>query len=692
MVNRERLDIHELGDRYAALVRLIDGGKRVGDAVYMHQSLLAEQPRVVRGLIAEAVDMAALPSEAFNVVRVTLRRPEVALLDYPEFFEDPFPVLRRSWLVGLDTARVSTSDFSMQENPPILHRKELILPAAHPERERFERLTASLEDYQAFDHSPHLIGRRLYWNDSLVALGLQVSDHQLIKLGGVSQDDRRPSIAVARHRTAISRSRLSTPMQFLARWGFLDRSQSVLDYGCGRGDDISALIAAGIDATGWDPHFALEAPLAEADVVNLGFVLNVIEAPKERADALTTAYRLAKRVLSVAVMLNGNGSGASHADGVLTKRQTFQRYYTQAELREYVAETLGREPVTVGPGIVFVFRADEDEQAFLARRQRSAPLPVDGFEMPAAMRGAAVRPSLYTRHQDMLDAFWAATLELGRLPGPDEINQPAEFLAAVGSPRRAFAALPFVDKDADLARVAARRKEDLLVYLALNIFERRLSFQAMPLTVQWDVKAFFGSYKVALDRARASLFEAGDPERTIEASTAAASRGIGVLDDTDGDYMFHASLLTDQPATLRIILGCAERIEPQPPDLDLIKIHGSGQKVSYLRFDNFAQRALPTLARRIVVDLRRQRVAEVQTQTPDGPRVLLGKAQFMPPDAVGKERQEKFDEELRRKGMMEKVGLGPGYRVLARRFAQAGGIPGKSRAPEPTPQNAELPG
>ena len=120
-------------------------------------------------------------------------------------------------------------------------------------------------------------------------------------------------------------------------------------------------------------------------MVNLGFVLNVIEAPKERADALTTAYRLAKRVLSVAVMLNGNGSGASHADGVLTKRQTFQRYYTQAELREYVAETLGREPVTVGPGIVFVFRADEDEQAFLARRQRSAPLPVDGFEMPAAM-------------------------------------------------------------------------------------------------------------------------------------------------------------------------------------------------------------------------------------------------------------------------------------------------------------------
>lgn len=281
--------LRELGDRYVAMVRAIIGGKRVGDAVYMHETLLADQLPEVRAMIAEAAGTVDLPSVTFNVVRVTLRRPEVALLDYPDFFQEPFPVLQRSWLISLDTARVAMSDFSMQENPPILHRKELLLPATHPERRNFERLTAALDDRQAFDYAPHLIGRRSYWNETLLALGLQVNDHQLVEIDGVIRDDRRPGLAVARHRTAISRSRLSAPMQSLARWGFFDGSQTVLDYGCGRGDDVSALAAAGVNATGWDPHFAPEAPLAEADIVNLGFVLNVIEDPEERAEACTAS-------------------------------------------------------------------------------------------------------------------------------------------------------------------------------------------------------------------------------------------------------------------------------------------------------------------------------------------------------------------------------------------------------------------
>jgi hypothetical protein len=102
------------------MVRFIIGGKRVGDAVYLHEALLAEQPPEVCRVITEAVRIVALPSLTFNVVRISLRRPEVALLDYPDFFREPFPVLRRSWLTDLDTTRVSMSDFSMQGNPPIL--------------------------------------------------------------------------------------------------------------------------------------------------------------------------------------------------------------------------------------------------------------------------------------------------------------------------------------------------------------------------------------------------------------------------------------------------------------------------------------------------------------------------------------------------------------------------------------------
>jgi DNA phosphorothioation-associated putative methyltransferase len=452
----------------------------------------------------------------------------------------------------------------------------------------------------------------------------------------------------------------------------LDGAPTVLDYGCGRGDDVSVLRAAGIEARGWDPHFAPDVLLETATVVNLGFVLNVIEDPAERTEALRRAYGLSKRILAVAVMLTGKGSGAGHADGVLTKRSTFQRYFGQAELREYVADVLGREPVTVGPGVVFVFRADEEEQAFLERRQRSSVPPADKFEAPFAPPISSPRPSAYDQHQNLLDSFWATTLELGRFPEADEFASADALLSAVGSLRRAFAALPFAGKKADLTRAADRRGEDLLVYLALNIFERRRSFQSMPMGVRRDIKAFFGSYKAAFERARGTLFAAGDRERTAAACTEAAGGGVGVLDAHDGDYSFHASLLTQQPPPLRIILGCADRLEALPSNVDLIKVHGSGDRVSYLRFDGFGERSLPVLAQRTVINLRTQRVAEVPVDTPDGRRVLLGKSSFMPADMPGRAVQEHFDDNLRKTGVLTQDGLGPGLRVLARRLVAAG--------------------
>ncbi len=677
---------------HAEAIRLIEGGKRVGDSVYLHEALLANQPAAVQELSTAAANLVNLPAKAFNVIRFSTRRPEVAFLYYPDFVADPFPALRSSWLVRLSTAQSTFSDFSAQDNPPILHRKELLLPVSHADRGRFARLTAALDDCKAFDFAPHLIGRRTYWHETLASLGLHIDGDDVVRMIGTTVNGPQKPIAIARHRTAISRSRLSAPMQSLARWGYFDGSLTVLDYGCGRGDDVSALAGGGIDVIGWDPHFAPEASLIERDVVNLGFVLNVIESATERAEALTSAYRLARRVLSVAVMLNGSGAGSSHADGVLTKRQTFQRYYTQAELRDYVAQVLGRDPVTIAPGIVFVFRSDDDEQAFLARRQRSDAFPIDGFDVPIALQSHTTRPGLYERHQSLLDRFWATVLELGRLPYPDELDQGGELIAKAGSIRRAFTALPFADKERDVARIAAIRKDDLLVYLALNIFDRRASFGSIPPAVQRDVKAFFGSYKSALEHGQAALFEAGNAERTRAVAVAANDANLGVLEADDSDYMFPASSIARQPATIRIILGCAERIEPQPAALDLIKIHGSGQRVSYLSFDNFSERALPLLVRRTIVDLARQRTATVLPRPADGPRVLLGKSRFMPDDAPDRERQARFDAILQKREIFTAPGLGPGYRHLTRRLAEAGLVKARSKSEKPesgTASNAE---
>src|SRR5947209_7186354 len=97
---------------------------------------------------------------------------------------------------------------------------------------------------------------------------------------------------IHRHKTAIRRGDFSRPVKCLLRDGRLGAGVSFFDYGCGRGEDLDLLAAEGVACSGWDPAFRPEAVKAEADVVNLGYVLNVIESPKERAATLNAAWGL----------------------------------------------------------------------------------------------------------------------------------------------------------------------------------------------------------------------------------------------------------------------------------------------------------------------------------------------------------------------------------------------------------------
>src|SRR2546421_1213242 len=83
--------------------------------------------------------------------------------------------------------------------------------------------------------------------------------------------------AIQRHKTAIRRGDFSRPVKSLLRDGLLKQGDTFFDYGCGRGEDIELLAAQGLACGGWDPAYRPDAPPTEADVVNLGYVINVIE-------------------------------------------------------------------------------------------------------------------------------------------------------------------------------------------------------------------------------------------------------------------------------------------------------------------------------------------------------------------------------------------------------------------------------
>ena len=79
-------------------------------------------------------------------------------------------------------------------------------------------------------------------------------------------------------------------------------------------------------------------------VVNLGYVINVIESPGERAETLRSAWNLAEGLLVVSARMTWDARdlvGRPMGDGLVTRTGTFQKFYEQSELARWIEQTLG---------------------------------------------------------------------------------------------------------------------------------------------------------------------------------------------------------------------------------------------------------------------------------------------------------------------------------------------------------------
>jgi hypothetical protein len=108
-------------------------GKRIGDNTYVHVEALSGLSDQAIERVRSAETVAGIErSKNYNIVRMHGDGGTLALLSYPRFFEDPFPALQESWLVDLSVGSVRHRTYADSLNPPILHRKELLLPSDDP--------------------------------------------------------------------------------------------------------------------------------------------------------------------------------------------------------------------------------------------------------------------------------------------------------------------------------------------------------------------------------------------------------------------------------------------------------------------------------------------------------------------------------------------------------------------------------
>ncbi len=669
----------DLVEALPAIAARLTIGKRLPDAVYLHVETVRLLPEGAQRLIARLAEQAGVEPESYNVLKLGTLSPKVSFLRYTNFFDDPFPALAHSWSVDARTRSVSARRYDMDRNPPILHRKETLLPADHQRLFEYRALTEAL-DAQGLLEDANAIGRRRAWEERLRARGVRVQGHLLTLIPrAVVPDDRE--VQIERHRTAIERSVLSTPMQFLWRHGYLDGSFSVFDYGCGRGGDLRAICEAGLPAAGWDPYFAPSDEKTEADIVNLGFVLNVIESTVERRDALVGAFSLARRLLVVAVMVGGPGITdrfQRFGDGVVTQRNTFQKYFSQDEIRAYLESTLGREPIACAPGVFFIFRSDEDEQAFLAARYAStarlSTISVSPTIRAAAPRSprasSSVRGTLRPDAQ-LVDAFWSACLTLGRAPETlAEFDQFKE-LRRFGKPDALLADVASERGREALDDARRRREADLLVLLAMNQFEKRRSQGTYPDAVRRNLRSFFGSLLTAEQTARSVLFSIAKEALLRDAAKEAAARGLGFLDQ-EHSLQLHSRSVPLLPPLLRVYAACAARLYGDLESVDLVKLHLGSGKVTLVFFDDFEGKAIPMMTERVKVNLRTQSIDFFRYGAEFPIQPLYLKSRFITPDFPCYEEQRCFDRDLTDLDLFDFSGFGPPWAECLAKLAAKG--------------------
>lgn len=625
---------------------LADTGKRVGGSLYVHSSALDDE---TRPLVERAVALAG--AVEWNVAKVTAG--SVSLLLYEDFEAAAFPALLASLKVDLGTGAKAATDYKKRENPPILHRKEALLPPDDPSRPRFAALTRTAEEHGLFAE-PTKIGTRRQWADLLASKGLRIEGHTIVPVGAEAVD-------VARHKTAIPRRDLSQPMQLAVGHGVLGPGGDVFDYGCGLGDDVAALTAAGYEAFGWDPHHAPDGPRRPADVVNLGFVLNVVEDRHERAETLRAAWSFARRALVVAVMVMGKADLTAlrpYRDGHLTSRGTFQKYFGQQELRDFIEEALGEAPLAIGQGVFAVFRDKDLEQEVLFRRQARAIVRPVGIRPPERERSrtAAPRPALANRIRPELEALWLAMLQRGR--SLDEQEFPADLLerlqaAKVSAARASSLCLSDLFDQQELAAAAAGRREDLLIRFAMLMFPGAPRYATLARSLQRDVRTFFGSHAAALEEARRLMFSAGKPDAIADGVGAAVAAGLGAMRDEE-TFRFAVPTLDRLPPAVRLRALCGGLLRGGVEGADFIDMKVGTPRVTFIQCMDASAR-LPVISETTRVDLGRARVT---VDRPDG-LVLYLKGRFLPADAPGHEEQMEFDRRLLASGMVTPEGRGP---------------------------------
>jgi DNA phosphorothioation-associated putative methyltransferase len=618
-------------------------GKHLPNALYVHTGTLTHLDPLLC-LYEKLAHGIAGNIGTPTLIKFQTDQPKLSYLFYPDFDRDPHPALQTSIQVDLATLEVNYRDYSDTPNPPVLHRKETFVTPDYSHYDEFAELTHQEEVLGLLDITRG-IGTKDGWQQRLNLHRLSFEGHHLV----CRLDSRHESftIQIDRHKAAMVRMSLSRPVRLALEAGLFTPETSFFDYGCGYGGDVHRIADQGYPSAGWDPYYAPEVAQRPADIVNLGYVINVIEDTAERREALSSAWELTQQVLIVAaqVLVNDRQRGlVAYGDGIITNRNTFQKYYEQEELKIYIDQVLNVDSIPIGLGIYLVFRDNTQAENFRASRFRSY----------ATTPRVRVPTKRFEDYQEILTPLMEFVTQRGRLPHKEELSPSIELpiLSEFHTFRRAFQVILQVTDAQEWDHITSKRRSDLLLYLALSRFSSRPKPAELSIIVKEDIKSLFGSYRQACFEADKMLFTVGNLNQIAQRCQ---NSPIGKKVSTG--LWVHISALEHLDPLLRLYEGCASRTIGRMEDVTVIKFHTKTPKISYLFYPDFDEDPHPALHTSMQIDLRDLHVSYRDYDQEENPPILHQKDELVTSDYPLYEKFEKLSRQEQNWGLFDDFSL-----------------------------------
>lgn len=165
-------------EKYLDAIEQIPFGKKLPTATYMYRYSGKRLPKDLRAAIKH-FESWYVAGQKYNVIKFHTNMPVISFLSYPKFIVDTHPTLAYVKNINFEDGSEQNFDYSKRDNPPILHRKELMVPEDFPGREFMCQVTAIEEQLGLYDDTS-IIGTRNGWYKVIEYKGVEKQREELI--------------------------------------------------------------------------------------------------------------------------------------------------------------------------------------------------------------------------------------------------------------------------------------------------------------------------------------------------------------------------------------------------------------------------------------------------------------------------------------------------------------------------------